>query len=139
VAPGWINNGTDWNVESQSCPSSASCAYFSADNIAYQVNWVKGAKEKFNVTVDYLGIWNERPWGTTSYVKDLRSALDAAGFQDTKIVGSDGGVGGDEVAAMAADPAFSSAVPILGLHYPCSQTVCSYLVLAMLFFFFCCP
>jgi hypothetical protein len=31
----------------------------------------------------------------------------------TKIVGSDGAIGGDEVAAMQSDPAFSAAVPIL--------------------------
>lgn len=67
------------------------------------------------------GIWNERPWGTPTYVKALRASLDAAGFHSTQIVGSDGAVGNDEVAAMKSDPAFSAAVPILGAHYPCDR------------------
>lgn len=63
AAPGWINNGTDWDVNASrpSCPSPGACAFFSPDNIAYQVGWVRGAKERYNVTVDYLGVWNERP------------------------------------------------------------------------------
>ena len=64
---------------------------------------------------------NERPWGTPDYVKRLRKSLDDAGFHGTQIVGSDGGIGGDEVAAMKADPEFSAAVPILGAHYPCAR------------------
>ena len=124
AAPGWINNGSQWDVFAgrPSCPSPAQCAYFSADNIKYQTNWVIGAYRAYNITIDYLGIWNERPWGTPAYVKALRASLDAAGFHATQIVGSDGGVGGDEIAAMKADPVFSAAVPILGAHYPCDRT-----------------
>jgi galactosylceramidase len=124
AAPGWINNGTNWNVFAgrPSCPSPAHCAYFSSDMIQYQVNFVHGA-QTHGIHVDFIGIWNERPWGTASYVKSLRHALDGAGFHLTQIVGSDGSVGRDEVAAMQADPAFSAAVPILGLHYPCARTV----------------
>ena len=91
--------------------------------VQYQVNFVKGAAAHHNLSIDYLGIWNERPWGTTTYVKSLRAALDGAGFTGTQIVGSDGGVAGDQVAAMQRDPAFSAAEPILGLHYPCASGV----------------
>jgi hypothetical protein len=58
AAPGWINNGTDWDVFAgrPSCPSSAHCAYFSSDMIDYQVNFVKGAKAN-GLDVDYIGIW----------------------------------------------------------------------------------
>ena len=35
--------------------------------------------------VDWLGLWNERPWGTPSFVKDLKKAIDAEGLT-TKIV-----------------------------------------------------
>lgn len=52
-----------------------------------------------------------------------RIELSPLGFRDTKIVGSDGSVGDDEVAAMASDPVFSAAVPVFGLHYPCRRTV----------------
>ena len=126
AAPGWINNGTDWDVTAArpSCPDGKSdrCAFFSADMIQYQVNFVKGAAHH-NLTVDYLGIWNERPWGTASYVKSLRAALDESGFTATQIVGSDGAVAGDQVAAMQQDAAFSAAEPILGVHYPCKRMV----------------
>ena len=89
--------------------------------IHYQVQFVAGAAHN-GVSMDYIGIWNERPWGTAAYIKSLRAALDAAGFQKTQIVGSDGRVGSDEVAAMSKDPALSAAVPILGVHYPCART-----------------
>ena len=45
--PGWVGNGS----------------YFSSDNIKYQTAFVKGARDEYNISVDYLGIWNERPWG----------------------------------------------------------------------------
>ena len=63
---------------------------------------------------DYIGIWNERPWGTPDYVKRLRAALDEAGFTSTTIVGSDGSIPDDQIAALRADPGFSAAEPILG-------------------------
>ena len=71
AAPGWINNGSDWDVHAPydrpSCPSTiAHCGYFSDDNIRYQVAWVRGARDTYNITLDYLGIWNERPWGTAA-------------------------------------------------------------------------
>eukprot|EP00047_Mylnosiga_fluctuans_P024630 m.165727 g.165727 ORF g.165727 m.165727 type:complete len:861 (+) comp9895_c0_seq4:1721-4303(+) len=103
--PGWVGNGS----------------YFSDDNIAYQVDFVKGARDVYNITIDYIGIWNERPWGNPTYVKDLRSALDAAGFSSTTIVGADGGIPADQIAALKADPVFSEAEPILGRHYPCAN------------------
>jgi galactosylceramidase len=56
----------------------------------YQTNWVIGAHSAYNITVDYIGIWNERPWGTPAYVKALRASLDAAGFTATQIVLSPG-------------------------------------------------
>ena len=39
--PGWVGNGS----------------YFSDANIAYQTSFVRGAKEVYNISVDYLGIW----------------------------------------------------------------------------------
>lgn len=42
--PGWIGNGS----------------YFSADNIMYQTKFLEGARSQYNITLDYIGIWNER-------------------------------------------------------------------------------
>ena len=38
--PGWVGNGS----------------YFSPANIQYQTNFVKGARDVYNISVDYLGI-----------------------------------------------------------------------------------
>ena len=81
----------------------------------YVMEWVKGAKSKYNLHIvrrtipvrsclleaqapaavvrgqDYLGVWNEAPYDA-GYVKLLRKALDASGFTDTLIVGHDAGL-----------------------------------------------
>eukprot|EP00656_Telonema_subtile_P023201 TRINITY_DN2455_c0_g4_i1.p1 TRINITY_DN2455_c0_g4~~TRINITY_DN2455_c0_g4_i1.p1 ORF type:complete len:1051 (-),score=162.84 TRINITY_DN2455_c0_g4_i1:218-3370(-) len=103
--PGWVGNGS----------------YFSDDNIRYQTSWVKGARDAWNVTVDYIGVWNERSWGNVQYIKELRAALNAAGFESTKIVGSDGGIPADQIKALSTDPVFAAAEHIQGTHYPCAR------------------
>jgi galactosylceramidase len=103
--PGWVGNGT----------------YFSPANIEYQTAFVKGARDVYNISVDYLGIWNERPWGNVEYVMSLRKSLDAAGLTSTQLVGSDGGIPGDQIKALQSDPAFAAAEHIQGTHYPCAR------------------
>lgn len=55
--------------------------------------------------------------------EQLRAALDAHGLHRTTIVGADHPftVPADEIDALAADRAFSDAVPIVGAHYPCAH------------------
>ena len=48
TAPGWIGDGTR-GPESQG-------GYYSQDNIKYHLNWIKGAKETHNLTLDYMGV-----------------------------------------------------------------------------------
>ena len=43
--PGWVGNGS----------------YFSPANIQYQTNFVKGARDVYNISVDYLGICAPTP------------------------------------------------------------------------------
>lgn len=64
--------------------------YFSQDNLGYQLAFLECVRSTLNFTVDYIGIWNERSWGSTQYVTALRQALDSNGFTDTKIVIPDG-------------------------------------------------
>lgn len=61
---------------------------FSTDNVNYHVEYLKGAKERHNLSFGYMGIWNEMPY-KADYVEKLRAAMDTAGFQDTQIVASD--------------------------------------------------
>jgi hypothetical protein len=48
TAPGWIGDGSR-GPESQG-------GYYSEDNIRYHLNWIKGAKETHNLTLDYMGV-----------------------------------------------------------------------------------
>lgn len=104
--PGWVGNGS----------------YFSTDNVNYQTQWLKCMKQEAGVSVDYMGIWNERNWGTPAYVEQLRSAFDAAGFSDTQIVIPDGSA---NIAGLLNDtattPKFSDAYSAVGFHYPCDR------------------
>ena len=77
--------------------------------------WVRGAKSEYGLTIDFLGVWNERASDGT-YVKTLRAMLDAAGFAHTQIVAQDGGT--QICNDMAHDADFAKAVAIIGLHYP---------------------
>ena len=81
----------------------------------YIMEWVKGAKSKYDLEIDYIGIWNERS-SDAAYAETLRSTLDAAGFSNTKIVAKDGGA--DICNAMAKDAKYAKTVDIIGLHYP---------------------
>ena len=107
--PYWVGNGS----------------YFSEDNINYQIQWLKCARESHSLKIDYIGIWNERSWGTPEYVVSYRSALDRAGLKDTQLVLPDGWIIPSVLTAINADHnngAFSHAVPILGSHYPCNTS-----------------
>ena len=78
--PAWIGQG---RVANSSLP------YFSHDNIRYQTQWLKCIKATTGITVDYIGIWNERSYGPPEYTVALRRSLDDAGFQvalDVKVI-----------------------------------------------------
>ena len=64
------------------------------------------------------GLWNEKPQPSTSYTKQLRAALDAAGFPRTRLIVMDGGFDAAEVDAARTDAAYRDAVFGAGLHYP---------------------
>jgi hypothetical protein len=98
-APGWIGGGSFW----------------STDMISYLVSWLNCAKSH-GLTINYLGGWNERGYNISWY-EQLRSTLNADGYSGVQIVGadSDWSIASD----IASNPAFASAVSIIGVHYPC--------------------
>ncbi len=102
-APGWLGGGH----------------FYSQDNINYIVNFIIGAKNTYNLTIDYVGIWNETFYNT-SWIKSLKSALTSAGLS-TKIVAADQtSQSGDNwtiVDAAAKDPALMAAIDVFGQHY----------------------
>jgi hypothetical protein len=70
-----------------------------------------------------MGIWNERG-ADTNWTIALRGALDAAGYESTRIVAGD--TGWEIVAQLAGSPALSAAVDIVGVHYPGTPPAAAY-------------
>jgi len=67
------------------------------------------------LVADFIGSWNERSYDAT-YLKTLRRALDASGFDNTRIVAADSDwqIAND----ILSDPELAAAVDVIGAHYP---------------------
>lgn len=83
--------------------------------VRYIIEWVRAAKEKYGLLIDYLGILNESIYND-DYIKLLRQQLDVNGFSNTRLVATDGGTAVCQ--DMSADPELSKAIDFVGLHYP---------------------
>ena len=87
-------------------------------NIEYLIRWVKGLKEKKNLTIDSIGVgYNEGPYNTT-WIKLAKKAFVAAGLAALKTIGTDDCCGGEYrvVAEMKKDAELMGAIDILGAH-----------------------
>jgi Glycosyl hydrolase family 59 len=100
--PGWV--------------SGPKHTFWTDDTIDYLVTWL-GCAKQHHLAIDYIGGWNEKGFDTGWYEK-FHAAL-AANAPGVKLVGDDGNKGWKVADAMAADPAFASAVDVLGIHYSC--------------------
>ncbi|KAH3787160.1 hypothetical protein DPMN_165280 [Dreissena polymorpha] len=92
--------------------------------VDYIVRWIQGARDHHNLTIDYIGEWNEQNYNTT-YLKMLRQGLDKAGFNNVRIVAADDYEAEFEMNLardMLLDPELSSAVDIFGIHYSSTQS-----------------
>jgi len=88
----------------------------------YVVSWVALAASAHNLSIDFVGIWNESGYDL-DYISVLREALDAGGFHATKIVAADMYVARWSIAdALAANATLRSAVHAVGVHYPGAQS-----------------
>ena len=100
--PAWVGNGTG---------SPYSDVALTA---AYVTKWCTGAQSVWNVSIDYIGIWNERGY-TKPYLLELRRQLDAASLQHVKIVGSD--AKWDPISSdVLKDAELRAAVSVLSSH-----------------------
>ncbi|XP_070540042.1 galactocerebrosidase-like [Ptychodera flava] len=106
--PAWIGNGTTSPYHNPQLTAT------------YVTKWILGAKTHHNLTIDYVGIWNERLYDIP-YIMTLRKTLDQNGFQDVKIVASDAGWG--IVVDLNKQPDFNKTVDYVGAHYPGTKTV----------------
>lgn len=58
---------------------------YSDDKLDYHVVWLDCAGGTWGVNAGYMGIWNERQYNS-SWIKQLRNSLDAAGYHNTRLV-----------------------------------------------------
>jgi O-glycosyl hydrolase len=99
-APGWLSS------------------YYSQDTIDYFIDWLDCAAEH-GLTIDNMGVRNEREY-ESEWIKEYRAALDAAGYEDVRIIASDEAARKGEwpiAVDMANDPELYDAVGLLGNHY----------------------
>ncbi|KAL3863052.1 hypothetical protein ACJMK2_004834 [Sinanodonta woodiana] len=108
VMSGWVGNGT------------SKSPYTYPDRTAtYIVKWILAAKKYYNLTIDYIGEWNEQQYNTT-YLKILRKALDSAGLQNVRIVAADdyqGELVVDLGNDLFLDTELATAIDVFGVHY----------------------
>ena len=94
------------------------------ENMAnYIINWILGAKLRYNVTIDYIGIWNEDHW-SIEYVVLLYNKLKENKLENiTKIVVADGMINNvySILDGMENNKTFDEALDIIGIHYPPSS------------------
>jgi len=99
-APAWIGDGN----------------YYSDDLPEYMAKFLLGAKRVHNLEIDYIGIWNERPYNV-DYIKQLKKTLNNYNLK-TKIVAA------DEIRTywiakdILKDPELFDAINVVGTHYP---------------------
>ena len=84
----------------------------------YTVRWLLAARRLHNLTIDYIGIWNERDF-SRDYILALRDRLTASQLS-TVIVAADGWYGICD--SMTGDTELQSAIAYIGLHYPSEST-----------------
>nr|XP_057934458.1 galactocerebrosidase isoform X2 [Doryrhamphus excisus] len=106
--PGWVGRGKNWPYD------------FPDVTAAYVVNWILGAKHFHDLSIDYVGIWNERNFDS-KYIKVLRNTLDKVGLTGVGIIAADGDW--SIAKSIILDPHLSDAIKVVGAHYPGTTTV----------------
>jgi len=100
--PGWIAEG--------------GTTPFTNSGITYLINWIQGALTVYNLTINYIGIWNEQTY-TPTFIINLKAALISNNFA-TKIVGADQYQSYQICTDMTSNTALYNAVDVIGVHYP---------------------
>ena len=100
TAPGWVGH-----------PAGS---VFTRADIGYLLTWL-GCAARHGLTISYLGGWNESDNGThAAWFRQLRQALDAAGYRSVQLVAADANPTWEYV----SNPA-NPDIAILGTHDVC--------------------
>ncbi|XP_052227631.1 galactocerebrosidase-like [Dreissena polymorpha] len=110
--PGWLNK------EGQRNPYT-----YANVTAGYVIKWIQGAHTHYGISVDYVGIWNEKVYDR-NYVITLRRELDRAGLHHVLVVAPDAPLINDWKICpdILKDPELAKAVNIVGCHYPGTLT-----------------
>lgn len=93
------------------------------DKYRYYLNFLRGAKENFGITFDYLGCdQNEGSFDRDWVVRVLKPGLVRDGFGDVKLVAADGDAGWQIADDVLADEELNRAVAVLNCHYTVEST-----------------
>ena len=117
----------EWSVPSWVGGNSSikdAASDYSAANRKYTIDWLRGAKDFWNISVTFLGFWNEPAQiAPVDYVMAMRGDLDAAGFSYTKLVALDTGMGSAKlyVDAMSNNTGLQQAIHAFGFHGGASE------------------
>jgi galactosylceramidase len=98
--PGWVGEGTEHP--------------WTNSTVTYTVKWLLGAKNYYNLDIDYIGIWNEKSWNK-DYTLALKAAITTVGLK-TKIVGHD--ASWDVCDDLSKDSEWAAAIDVISAHYP---------------------
>ncbi|HEY1788953.1 MAG TPA: hypothetical protein VGJ73_12390, partial [Verrucomicrobiae bacterium] len=108
-APGWIGNGN----------------YYSSDMCNYIVSFIEGAQSTYGLNFNFTGTHNEATVNTTetSWIKQLRSTLNANALQSVQLVAADewGGTWNivtNTSCGLLYDTVLSNDIARVGAHYP---------------------
>ena len=105
-----------WNGERRAGSTPTKNDVWTQDNISYLLNWLRHAKSDYGLTMDYLGGWNERGYNKPWY-ENFRAALNAMALRGSSWSPTTAFNGRSEL-RRGHDPAFNSALDIIGMHYP---------------------
>ncbi len=83
----------------------------------YIAKWIHGAKTHYNLTIDYIGQWNERPYNL-DYILTLRRHLDKQGLQHVRMIAPDGKLAKYFAKDILNNKTIQDAIYAIGDHYP---------------------
>ena len=93
--------------------------------IKYILSWINGAQLYHNLTIDCIGIRNERSW-SREYILDLRRAIHNTGLSTLIVAADDCCTGKWAICdALVNDKELLAAIDFIGAPYPNSQTTSS--------------
>jgi hypothetical protein len=100
--PGWVNEG----------------GYFGEKNTQYMLSWIRGLKERKNLTLDSISLGRNEAGYDVEWIKKTRQAMNDAGFAAVKVIAADDHRGGSPalIEQMINDTALRDAIDIIGVH-----------------------